>query len=383
LSSNRARIAAATISVALVLVMGFSGLAGAMVDGVMDLNTGVGAPQGTPRVAVTDLTPLPSLTDLTPLPSLTDLTPLPSLTDLTPLPSLTDITPLPSVSLPTPPEDPPDVELPEVTLEEAIELSGGVKPPKDEPDTGLIFTAHYPKGKLLELDGTKFRAITLDVLPVGTVVARSAVPAQDGVVTQNAVSGSTNGADPERPCGDTTFERLGVAWSANKMPIKWRFDKRSIPGRLPARKTKRKVKKGLIAWARPTTNCSTNETISLGLRFDGRTRKDPARDGVSVVDWGPLDGNAVALAYVWYVGSEIVEFDIRMNDDYKWTVAKRNRRRFQVQNVVAHEGGHVLGLGDLGDPHGKLTMFGIVLRGELKKTTLGRGDLLGAEAQSP
>lgn len=356
MSPSRSRIAAASISIVLVLVMGVSGMAGAVVDGVMDNRGGAGVPSGTPRVAVTDLTPLPSLTGISPSPTLS----------------------------PALPEDPLGTDLPEVTLEEAVQLSGGVQPPEDEPDTGLMFTAHYPKGKLLELGGTNFRAITLDILPTGAVLARGSATAEEGVVTRNAVAASTNGSDPEGACSDTAFEQLGVAWSASKMPIAWRLDKRSIPGRLPARKTKRKVKKGLDAWARPTTNCSSNEKISFGLRFDGRTRKDPARDGLSVVDWGPLDSNAVALTYAWYVGSELVEFDIRMNKrDHKWTVAKRNRRRFQVRNVVAHEGGHALGLGDLGDPHGNLTMFGIVLRGELKKATLGRGDLRGAEAQSP
>jgi hypothetical protein len=52
-------------------------------------------------------------------------------------------------------------------------------------------------------------------------------------------------------------------------------------------------------------------------------------------------------------------------------------------NVTTHELGHQVGLDDLGDPHGGLTMYGIIDKGEMSKTTLGFGDLKGAWAVSP
>jgi hypothetical protein len=291
------------------------------------------------------------------------------------------VSPLPTVT----PTDIPPVELPDVTEEKALEISGGVGPPAGDPDTGLLVTAHYKKGKGILLEGTKFVALTLDLLPTGGVVTRGAVTAEGGVITQNAVAGSSaTGANADGECGDATFSPLNVSWKAGSMPIGWRIDKRSIPAKLSKRKTKRQVKKGLVSWSAPRTRCSNVPNVGFAFAFDGLSAKNPKRDGVSVIDWGPLSSAAVALTYTWYVENEIVEFDMRLNSsDYKWTVSPTNRRKFQVRNTVAHEAGHALGLGDLSDPHGKLTMFGVIYPGELKKTTLGRGDLDGAQAKSP
>jgi hypothetical protein len=60
-----------------------------------------------------------------------------------------------------------------------------------------------------------------------------------------------------------------------------------------------------------------------------------------------------------------------------------------IQNLMTHEVGHWLGLGDLGDEdrHAQLTMFNGLEDGagrvELRKNTLGYGDILGARSIYP
>jgi hypothetical protein len=51
--------------------------------------------------------------------------------------------------------------------------------------------------------------------------------------------------------------------------------------------------------------------------------------------------------------------------------------------VAVHEIGHTLGLDDLSKPHGSLTMFGVIGKGELRKTSLGKGDVRGAGLIEP
>jgi len=51
---------------------------------------------------------------------------------------------------------------------------------------------------------------------------------------------------------------------------------------------------------------------------------------------------------------------------------------YDIQNIMTHENGHWLGLNDLYSATDKdLTMYGYGMTGELKKDTLGLGDILG------
>lgn len=53
---------------------------------------------------------------------------------------------------------------------------------------------------------------------------------------------------------------------------------------------------------------------------------------------------------------------------------------FDVQNVATHEAGHTLFLGDLYQaPAYELTMYGYTEPGEIRKQTLGTGDISGLQ----
>jgi len=130
------------------------------------------------------------------------------------------------------------------------------------------------------------------------------------------------------------------------------------------------------------------------------------KDGKNVVSWGAITKypNAIAVTYIWYnMLKHIVEVDTVMNVDLLWSVtpcsidqelsgkAIANLTRyadlaniepgsFDVQNIMTHEAGHWIMLGDLyNSKDSKLTMYGYGSEGELIKDTLGYGDELGVE----
>jgi hypothetical protein len=133
------------------------------------------------------------------------------------------------------------------------------------------------------------------------------------------------------------------------------------------------------AWPEAVSNCSERPKNSFGFSYGGVSAKPIDRDKVNTVRFGDLDG-PLALNYIWFVGAEIKEADIRFNTDYNWTTNPSSHRKYQVKEVATHEMGHQVGLDDLADPHGGLTMFGRIGKGDLKKTTLGKGDLRGARS---
>jgi len=104
------------------------------------------------------------------------------------------------------------------------------------------------------------------------------------------------------------------------------------------------------------------------------------RDNYNVVAWGGYQAGVIAVTYIWYSGSQILETDTRMNIVYKWSLSGE-AGKMDVQNIMTHEFGHWAGLADLyGDVDYWLTMYGYANYGETYKRTLGLGDINGLEA---
>ncbi|MDO9332918.1 MAG: hypothetical protein Q7T57_00125 [Dehalococcoidales bacterium] len=146
----------------------------------------------------------------------------------------------------------------------------------------------------------------------------------------------------------------------------------------------------------------------LGFSYQGPTsRSGGIFDGYNVVSWENISAqypNAIAVTTVWYYrfGKQIVEVDTQMNSTLAWSytvpnvspdlsgsaipVASRyadptnSGVAYDVQNIMTHEAGHWIMLGDLYKSVGsELTMYGYGATGELKKDTLAYGDELGVE----
>jgi hypothetical protein len=103
-------------------------------------------------------------------------------------------------------------------------------------------------------------------------------------------------------------------------------------------------------------------------------------DNHNTVGWGSLDPGIIAVTYLWFNPAikEIVEFDTVFNTYYTWGT-DGSSTKMDLQNIATHELGHN-GLADLRPPKdGELTMYAYSSLGEIKKSTLGIGDILGIE----
>jgi hypothetical protein len=136
-------------------------------------------------------------------------------------------------------------------------------------------------------------------------------------------------------------------------------------------------------------------------------------DGLNVVGWKYLTDyygeGVIAVAAYWYniVTKELAEVDIAMNSDssYAWwqndsgdtawteggainaegvPYSPENPFDVDVQNLITHESGHALVLGDLyADSNSEKTMYGYSGEFELKSRSLEPGDEAGIQAIYP
>lgn len=132
-----------------------------------------------------------------------------------------------------------------------------------------------------------------------------------------------------------------------------------------------------------TTSANTWDTQTNAAVFSYRgitSLKAGKYDGYNVVSWGGYQAGIIAVTYIWYSGSQILETDTKMNQLYAWSLTGE-ANKMDVQNIMTHEFGHWAGLADLyADADYWLTMYGYANYGETYKRTLGLGDILGLQA---
>ena len=129
---------------------------------------------------------------------------------------------------------------------------------------------------------------------------------------------------------------------------------------------------------------------------------DDYRDGLNVVGWVNISDdypNAIAVTIFWYnvLTKEVAEVDVAMNsdpyfvwwqnsaDDEVWDFADTlDKFDVDVENLMTHESGHWLVLGDLyADYNSEKTMYGYAAELELTKRSLDAGDEAGIQAIYP
>jgi hypothetical protein len=136
-----------------------------------------------------------------------------------------------------------------------------------------------------------------------------------------------------------------------------------------------------VATIRASAETWDAETGFQVFSFKGTTTRSAGRrDGYNVVSWETYNRGAIAVTYIWYIGSKIIETDCRMNTYYKWSLSG-SVGKMDVKNIMTHEFGHWCGLADLyNDVDYWLTMYGYGGYGETYKRTLGLGDIMGLQA---
>lgn len=109
-------------------------------------------------------------------------------------------------------------------------------------------------------------------------------------------------------------------------------------------------------------------------------------DNVNAILWKPLGRSTIGVTFAWVSRSSgaLVEVDTLFNKRHPWADfngspdCHSSPNAYDFQNIATHEFGHWIGLEDLfDDAHKDLTMYGFSAGGEVKKRTLGNGDIIG------
>lgn len=122
----------------------------------------------------------------------------------------------------------------------------------------------------------------------------------------------------------------------------------------------------------------------LAISFEtGETGLGTGRDGLNVVRWGTdaddefVDPVALGTTYLTYKTStgQVLEADIVINGvNYEWTIVEGEcSDRYDLQNILAHETGHLLGVAHSVD-HNESTMYPSAGMCETKKRALAADD---------
>lgn len=191
-------------------------------------------------------------------------------------------------------------------------------------------------------------------------------------------------------CTTTTDARVadyGLAgWHLPSGGITWKLNESSVPASVGASAARAAITSSFDTWSSADSGKAFYDSGSTKV-------KTTKFDGVNAILWKRLSPSTIGVTYVWYKSSsgEVVEVDTALNSRYPWAIfsstggeCQSSPDAYDLQDIATHEFGHWVGLDDLyNDVDKDLTMYGFGAGGELKKRTLGRGDVNGAKAVAP
>jgi hypothetical protein len=170
-----------------------------------------------------------------------------------------------------------------------------------------------------------------------------------------------------------------TAWHLSG-PIIWRINRSTVP-------------RGVAGSVDSVLNESFNTWYSGIFSQGPDTRAKRARfDNVNAILWKKLSRSTLGVTFVWFIRDtgEVLEVDTVFNKRHPWAIfpnspeCQISPHAYDLQNIATHEFGHWAGLDDLFDDAQKdLTMYGFSAGGEVKKRTLGAGDITGKAELAP
>lgn len=174
-------------------------------------------------------------------------------------------------------------------------------------------------------------------------------------------------------------------------PIRWYKDTVSMVGDIngtadiPDKGEWQAVKAAMDAWNRET--CKQPQLVFSGLKDDVRSGYWSDEDNYNLIKWvndkkewtDKYTGGEDVIAFTTVMfdlnSGEIYDTDMELNDwAFDFTI-KRSMSKYDVQNTVTHELGHVLGMDHSKDP--TATMYYSANKGDTNKRSLAEDDING------
>lgn len=286
------------------------------------------------------------------------------------------------------------------------------------PEQGFLTQQDVPQGTDVDACDLTGRVIAegdvaLPVPPNGQFVQYSTLVATgevgeefrisvsgSGILAYNTVTDSSEAVIDSSPACDSDFYQLAhQKWYST---AHWYINKGSIPNNdLSVDNTVDALRAAVRNIVDQQTDCpGYTDLVSATAQYEGDTNRDPdihrvngnslckvapQTDGYSTVGFGShLDSDVIMGTCAWGPNhqealDEIDQADIEINRALSFTTfgdSATCQYQYDIQNVATHEWGHAFGL-DHAKGRSTLTMFGSSDQCEVKKRTLGRGDILG------
>ena len=175
----------------------------------------------------------------------------------------------------------------------------------------------------------------------------------------------------------------GITWKLNSSTVPSSV---GSPGVSAATAARTAITDAFATW-------TAADTQKVFIDGGNTTAKNARFDRINAILWKNIGAGSIAVTYVWYYTATglVAEVDMIFNKGYPWRVFTDNVAGCSTQydaydllNIATHEIGHWVGLDDLyNDSDADLTMYGFGAGGELKKRTLGAGDISGVNEVTP
>lgn len=166
-------------------------------------------------------------------------------------------------------------------------------------------------------------------------------------------------------------------------PVTYRLNL-SVPGNVDSGNLGTIAQRAFSSWSE-----ASNGQVSF-VRGNDTSVARAQNDGQNIVAWGRTSGTALAVTYTWYNTQTkvAVETDTIFNSKFAWAWSDEElnpncayENAYDAQNILAHELGHWMGLGDIyTSEYTDNTMYGYGSKTEVKKNTLTSGDIAGVMA---
>lgn len=197
-------------------------------------------------------------------------------------------------------------------------------------------------------------------------------------------------------CNDNANTNAGHRWNRE---LEWFFKSSTSPAGLSVTNVAIDLADGMNTFPITRNICGFGDVIARTHAYRGNTLDgsdidaagfcfDDEPERLNVIDFGVLPGNSTGAACTLRDTAGIaLEMGIKLDRwDYPWFtggVPAGCTNAVSIKGVVAHESGHVWGLGHVDEglsPY--LTMSPIGARCDISETTLGLGDVQGVQVKN-